>query len=76
MFGPLPMNGSQPLIPPADPPAGMAAGTAPALKSAPLPPSPRLAPRPQARRANRACAQASGCAEPARSRTRRLSGRC
>jgi len=49
VFGPLPMNGSQPLIPPADPPAGMAAGTAPALKSAPLPPSPRAAPAGEAR---------------------------
>ncbi|WP_156087845.1 hypothetical protein [Lysobacter sp. Root667] len=43
------MNGSQPLIPPADPPAGMAAGTAPTLKSAPLPPSPRAAPAGEAR---------------------------
>lgn len=49
VFGPLPMNGSQPLIPPADPPAGMAAGTAPASKAAPSPPAPRAAPAREAR---------------------------
>ncbi|SFK74105.1 S8 family peptidase [Lysobacter sp. cf310] len=49
VFGPLPMNGSQPLIPPADPPAGLSGAARPTPKSAPLPSTPRVAPAREAR---------------------------